>query len=129
MFKTVKYLSCNKFLNNHLINKTKNISSRFLSKELFYSNPHFKKTFVLSIMESVPLNVKRSQSDNLTFQSKIVSPSPIRKTSKISLNLAKELFDLPSSLEETDSTHMFGNPSSLYKSKFFSLRTETESPK
>jgi hypothetical protein len=35
---------------------------------------------------------------------------------------------LPSSLEETDSTHMFGNPSSLYKSKFFSLRTETESP-
>jgi len=79
-------------------------------------------------MESVPLNVKRSQSDNLAFQSKIVSPSPIRKTSKISLNLAKELFDLPSSMEETDSTNFFGNPSNLYKSKFFSLRTETESP-
>jgi len=79
-------------------------------------------------MESVALNVKRSQSENLSFQSKIVSPSPIRKSSKISLNVAKELFDLPSSLEEVDSNNMYGNASSLYKAKLFSLRNDTESP-
>lgn len=44
--------------------------------------------------------MKRSQSECLSFPSPIFSPLPIKKASRISSNLAKELFDLPQQLDE-----------------------------
>jgi len=78
-------------------------------------------------MEQPALNVKRSQSENLTLRSVIISPSPIRKPSRISFNVAREVFDLPSSLDELDNNAINGNFPGFVLSKFHSVRTEGDS--
>jgi len=80
-------------------------------------------------MEQHILSGTRYQSEKYVVPSKIVSPAPIRKTSKISFNIARELFDLPSSVEETDSNSMNPLCSSFFQTKFLNLRNETDSPK
>ena len=56
--------------------------------------------FRLFIMYATELTMKRSQSECLSFPSPIFSPLPIKKASRISSNIAKELFDLPQQLDE-----------------------------
>jgi len=76
-------------------------------------------------MNTLGLSVKRSQSDRL-FQSKIISPSPIRKPSRISLNVAREVFDLPSSIDDLDSSSPSQDTSNFIRAKFYSLCADND---
>jgi len=64
---------------------------------------------------------KRAQSEFLDYSLKIISPSPVRSTSKISLSIARELFDLSSLVEENE-PH-----SSLYRTKILNVRKASAS--
>jgi len=79
-------------------------------------------------MDHMKLNTYNNQPENLPLSSKIVSPAPIRKTSKISFNIARELFDLPSSVEESDSNNINFMASPFFQAKFYNLRNDVESP-
>jgi len=46
-------------------------------------------------MQPSRLAIKRSQSECLPLHGKIISPSPIKQSSRISSRLASEIFDLP----------------------------------
>jgi len=51
-------------------------------------------------MQQTPeLVMKRSQSECLSFPSPIFCPSPMKRSSKISFNLAREVFDFPQTEE------------------------------
>jgi hypothetical protein len=76
-------------------------------------------------MNTLGLSVKRSQSDRL-FQSKIISPNPIKKSSRISLNVAREVFDLPSSMDDLDNSLPLDTPNFI-RAKVQSLYTDMDS--
>lgn len=78
-------------------------------------------------MEQLGLSIKRSQSDNLFSQPKIISPAPTRRPSKISFNVAREVFGLPHSMEELDSNSMSGSLSTFALNRFHSLRMDNDS--
>jgi hypothetical protein len=78
-------------------------------------------------MEQTYLNVKRSQSDNFSLHSSIISPSPIRKPSRISFNVAREIFDLPSSMDELDNNTMNASWPGVILTKYHSTRTDGDS--
>ena len=72
------------------------------------------------------IGIKRSQSECLPKPSTILSPSP-KRTSRISLHLAREVFDFSSSCEENENITASFSAISLTKVKFFSLQADTDS--
>jgi hypothetical protein len=51
-------------------------------------------------MHGPHLAIKRSNSECLTISSRIYSPSPIKRASRIGANIARELFDIPPRIDE-----------------------------
>lgn len=80
----------------------------------------------ISSMENSEFNIKRSYSECLNQSSQIYCPSPSR-ASRISLNVAREVFDFSSSSDEGENIMRSISASSLTKVKFFSLQTDTDS--
>jgi len=55
-------------------------------------------------MQGSQLAIKRSHSECLghSLGSRIYSPSPVKKASRIGVNVARELFDIPPKIEESE---------------------------
>jgi len=78
-------------------------------------------------MQKPALGIKRSQSDNLFLQSKIISPSPFRQPSKLSFHVAREIFDFTSSADAFESHTINGHLTTAIKSRFYSLPADIDS--
>jgi hypothetical protein len=71
--------------------------------------------------------MKRSQSECLTLNSRIYSPSPInKKVSRICVNVARELFDIPPQIDEFDFDMDCTPLPNFGKSKSYAFRTDTD---
>jgi len=75
-------------------------------------------------MQPSRLVIKRSQSENLPFEGKIFSPSPIKQASNISSRLASEIFDLSSSAPNVEVLNDHISPMKPLRVRFCSARIE-----
>jgi len=75
------------------------------------------------------LAIKRSQSECLSLQGKIICPSPIKQSSRLSLRLASEIFDMPSRLTNSDTQTGALSPMKPLRVRFCSAKIENGSTK
>ncbi len=73
--------------------------------------------------------MKRSQSECLPNQSKIVCPSPIKQASRLSLRLASEIFDMSSHSSGLEASLGQLSPMKPQRIRFCSAKIEMGSPK
>jgi len=82
-------------------------------------------------MQGSQLAIKRSHSECLSHSlgSRIYSPSPVKKASRIGVNVARELFDIPPKIEEFEYDFEEDAPirPGIFKAKSCIFRTGADS--
>jgi hypothetical protein len=79
-------------------------------------------------MDQKNLNVKRFYSEQTTFRSPVVSPVPVKRTAKLSMDVVKEVCDLASEIDDLRRTAGSLSPTNLMKHKLRSQLGDAESP-
>lgn len=80
-------------------------------------------------MHGPQLAMKRSQSECLVLNPRICSPAPVynKKASRIGVNVARELFDVPATIQEFEFEVEESSMPNLFKAKSCIFRTGTDS--
>jgi hypothetical protein len=80
-------------------------------------------------MNQCDLGIKRFYSEQVTHKSPVVSPVPIKRTAKLSMDVAKEVYDFASEIDDLRRNAGSLSPTNLVKLKMCSRLGDSDSPK
>lgn len=75
------------------------------------------------------LEIKRFYSEQTNLRSPVVSPVPIKRTAKLSMDVVKEVCDFASELDDLRKNAGSLSPTALLKNKLRSQLGDSDSPK